>query len=215
MPVRLRVPGFNPSGVVPGPAHLIADDTLSVAGALAGAYLLDGADTLPVWSLAGPGVWEYTGTSIKPTTGGTTLAMFDTAGSGGGDGLSGIIRARLAVKATTNPFIGIVTRATDVSNYIRWVVQSTTGKYRLTSHIAGVTNTLYDSTTDATAGDVIGMEVAAGHVYLYVNGGLVQDVSAPSTLANAALQGTKWGVVGNFTTDPTSALDQVTFDLSA
>lgn len=184
---------------------ILADSASVGASAMSGLLLPNGTVTTKAWALSGPGVWSYTGTAMKQTSGSTTLVLTDPSGLGVNT-IYGGVHAKVGALAGASPFIGIVGRATDTSNYIRFVVH-TTGMYRLTSHIAGVTNTLYDSAQVALVNDVIRMEIDDPYIRLYVNNVLIQEVTASATLSNGALQGTKWGMVGNFTTDPTSTLD--------
>lgn len=213
MAVRLYIPGFTPAA--PVPEHLIADLGLATSGNLAGSVLPDGVDTTRTWSVPGPGTWARTAQGIKPTAGTATPAIFSAAGAGGGNGLTGRVTAKITALASSNPVVALVARATDVSNHIRLTVQPTTGFFRLASYIAGTANTLYDSTVTGAVGQTFGLKItSASHILIYVNGTIVQDVTATGTLGNANLQAPNWGVLGNFATDPTGTLDDITFDLT-
>lgn len=198
----------NSGGVVDGNVTPVIDvlaDTASVAAAaMSGAALPNGTTTTKTWSLAGSGVWSYTGTQMKPTAGSTTLVLADASGLGV-NGLYGAVHATVGALAASSQFGGVVARATDTANYVRFATEIATGHWQLLAVVAGAQTFLYTSSILAVAGDVIRMEVDDPYIRVYLNGTLLQQVDATTVLAS--LTGTKWGMVGSFTVDPTTTLD--------
>lgn len=196
---------LNKDNLIDAP-EVLADAASVAAGAMAGQTLPDGTYTTQAWSIIGAGAWGYTGTGMKPTSGtGRALALVNPSAVVSG-AQYGAVSARIVALAPTSKFIGLAARASDAANYLHLVVHQVSGLYQLIARVGDVQQApLWTGVELALLNDLMRLEVDETNIRVVINDVVKADIAAPATLAQ--LPGTWYGMLGNFSTDPTTTLD--------